>query len=316
MDMTDFRVLVTDDVDGLLIDGLISLEMQVDYHPEISYEDFKKIAFQYNGVVINSKIKMTADVIHSCTQLKWIARLGSGLDIIDLEAARAQNVEVFRAASANAQAVAEHALGMILAFQHKLFQANLQLKQGIWEREINRGYELRGQTIGIIGFGNNGSALGKLLQGTGCQVLVYDKYLTNYADGMSWIQECSLNDVLGGSDIISLHVPLTEETFHLVNNDLLERCKKGVLLVNTSRGKVVDTADVTNSLNSGRIRGACLDVFEVEGEDFFSLEENRDLLAMDNVLLSPHVAGWSTQSKLNISRLLLKQIEKWKEKLR
>jgi D-3-phosphoglycerate dehydrogenase len=305
------KVLITDYVHPEMIPGLQSLGFHTTYAPMMSRAEMEAGLLDFQGVVINTRCAIDGKTISRANQLEWIARLGSGLDIIDLPAAAARNIHVFSAPEGNAQAVAEHALGMLLALSNKIPQADRSVRERQWLREVHRGWELDGKTIGIIGYGNNGSAFGRLWKGWNVRVLAYDKYLSGF--GNECITETSQEEVLGQSDVISLHIPLTAETRDLVNESFLARCKKGVILVNTSRGKNVDLVALVAGLQTGQVGGACLDVFATEppanGQPDF-LEAFNTLCALDNVILSPHVAGWTVESFRKISSVLLEKISR------
>lgn len=302
-------VLITDYVHPILTEGIHSLGFTTTYAPEMSRKEMEQALPFYKGVVINTRCAIDRAAIGSAPALRWIARLGSGLDIIDLEAAKEHEVAVISAPEGNAQAVAEHAMGMLLCLANKLVSADRSVREGDWLREEHRGWEISGKTIGIIGYGNNGSAFGRLWKGWDVRVVAYDKYLDHY--GSEFIEEVSLDKLLASSDIISLHIPLTDETREMVDSSLLEKCKDGCILINTSRGKNINLRDVLEALNSGKLGGACLDVFPSEapasgGEDF--KKEFAELCALDNVVLSPHVAGWTIESKRKIAEVLLRKI--------
>jgi D-3-phosphoglycerate dehydrogenase len=302
-------VLITDYVHPVLLEGLHNQGFTTTYAPEMSRQEMDGVLANYLGVVINTRCAIGRTAMESAPSLKWIARLGSGLDIIDLDAAVERGIAVVSAPEGNAQAVAEHALGMLLTLSNKLNIADRSVRAGEWLREKHRGWEVSGKTIGIIGYGHNGSAFGNLLKGWKVRVLAYDKYLQNYAP--EHVEETSLEHVLRESDIISLHIPLTQETKEMVNSAFIAQCKRGVILINTSRGKNLNLVDVLSALKSGHAGGVCLDVFPYEPpfsgpEEFKSMF--RDLLAMDNVVLSPHVAGWTVESKRRIAEVLISKI--------
>lgn len=302
-------VLVTDYVDPVLLAGLSGLGLTCTYAPEMTRTEMVEYLPGYRGVVINTRCAIDRAALDGTQSLEWIARLGSGLDIIDLPAAAERGVKVFSAPEGNAQAVAEHALGMLLALSNRLLSADRSVRAGQWLREEHRGWELEGKTIGIIGHGNNGSAFGRLFRGWKVRVIAHDKYLSAY--GTETVTESDLESVLRESDVLSLHIPLTEETRNLVDEAFLARCKPGMVLINTSRGKIVDLAAVADALDESRLRGACLDVFPHE-PPLRGPDEVRDafdrLKAMPQVILTPHIAGWSVESKRKIADVLLRKI--------
>lgn len=303
-------VLITDYVHPVLTKGLHSLGFTTTYAPEMSRKEMEEALPFYNGVVINTRCALDRTAIASGSSLRWIARLGSGLDIIDLEAAKEHGVAVVSAPEGNAQAVAEHAMGMLLCLANKLLSADRSVRQGEWAREKHRGWEIAGKTIGIIGYGNNGSAFGRLWKGWDVKVMAHDKYLDHY--GSEFVEEVSLEKLMAESDIISLHIPLTAETREIVDSTFLGKCKNGCILINTSRGKNVNIGDVVAALRSGQLGGVCFDVFPLEppasGDAAFKglFEE---LCGMENVVMSPHVAGWTVESKRKIAEVLLRKIE-------
>lgn len=303
-------ILVTDYVHPALLKGLWDLGYSYTYAPEMTRAEMETYLPQFKGVVINTRCAVSRASIEKSPDLKWIARLGSGLDIIDLDAARELNIAVLSAPEGNAQAVAEHAAGMLLALANKIVRSDNQVRRGEWLREENRGWEISGKTIGIIGYGNNGSAFGRLWKGWDVRVLAYDKYLEKYGDEK--VIAVERDSLLEQADIISLHVPLTAETNGMVNESFLNQCKKGMVIINTSRGKVVDLKALINALHDGRISGACLDVLPYEppstGPDD-DLNLFNELVQMENVVLSPHVAGWTVESKRKIAQVLLQKIK-------
>jgi D-3-phosphoglycerate dehydrogenase len=307
--MTAKNVLITDYVHPDMIPGLRALGFHTTYAPEMSRREMEVALPHYQGVVINTRCAIDRVTMEKASQLQWIARLGSGLDIIDLPAAAERNISVFSAPEGNAQAVAEHAMAMLLSLSNKIISADASVRAGEWLREKHRGREIAGKTIGIIGFGNNGSAFGRLWKGWDVRVLAYDKYRHGYGD--DFIRETTLEAVQAESDIISLHIPLTAETRNMINADFINHCKQGMILINTSRGKNADLAALVDALRSGQVGGACLDVFPV-GPPGNGPEDVRqpfaELCKMDNVILSPHVAGWTVESRQKITAVLLNKI--------
>jgi D-3-phosphoglycerate dehydrogenase / 2-oxoglutarate reductase len=302
-------VLITDYVHPILLKGLVEMGYNPTYAPEMSRAEMESYLVHYKGVVINTRCSVSRNLIENSPELKWIARLGSGLDIIDLEAASERGIQVISAPEGNAQAVAEHAMGMLLCLANNLLPGDREVREGHWLREKNRGWEVAGKTIGIIGYGNNGSAFGRLWHGWDLRVVAYDKYLEQYGDAK--VIAVDYDALLDQADIISLHVPLTNETFEMVNKDFLAKCKKGSVLINTSRGKVVDLNALLNALKSGYLKGACLDVQSYEppssGPEEYQKVFN-ELCTMENVVFSPHVAGWTVESKRKIAEVILNKI--------
>jgi D-3-phosphoglycerate dehydrogenase len=310
------KVLITDDVHPLLLEGLSKRNWEVDYRPAIRLEEAKEILGEFHGLVINTKIKADASFLEAADHLQWIGRLGSGMEIIDKDAAQKKGISLISTPEANCNAVAEHALGMILSLFRNLNRADRELRNRVWQREKNRGEELWGKTIGIIGYGHTGQRFEELLRGFNVKVLVYDKYkqLSNRAGRYDVVQD--VNEIKESADLISLHVPLTSETKYMVDKEFIASCKNSFYLVNTSRGQVVKTPDLLEALHSGKVIGACLDVFENEKPSGFSDSENSmydDLYKLDQVVLSPHIAGWTHQSKQRIAETMLEKLDKLQE---
>ncbi|MBK6389738.1 MAG: hydroxyacid dehydrogenase [Saprospiraceae bacterium] len=305
------KVLITDAVHPVLIDGLIANGYEVDYEPEIGYDKVKNSIAKYNGLIINSKILCDASFIDHGTQLKFIARLGSGREVVDIHYAESKGICVYFSPEGNKNAVAEQALGMLLVLANQILLADQQVRAGIWEREARRGWELSGKTIGIIGFGHTGSQFAKKLAGMEMNILVYDKYLHDLEKEVPYIKEVPLPFLLEHSDIISIHLPLGEDTFHLVDHSFLWSMKQEGILINTSRGNVVHTEALIEALEAGRLAGACLDVFENEKPGTFTSQEKlmyQRLYQLPNVVLTPHIAGWTVQSKYKLAAILLEKI--------
>lgn len=262
------------------------------------------------GIVIRSKIKITAGLIEKLPQLRFIARVGAGMENIDVDFATKKGIVCLHAPEGNRNAVAEHALGMLLALMNNLLRADREVRQGIWKREENRGYELSGLTVGLIGYGNTGSAFAKLLAGFDLTVLAYDKYKTGFGGG--YVKESTPERIYREADVLSLHVPLTQETTGLVGFEMLSRFKKPVYLINTSRGPCLKTVDLLEAIDKGMVKGAALDVLEFEDVSFEQLnagaETYQKLLQSEKVILSPHIAGWTFESSRRMADVLLKKI--------
>lgn len=306
------KVLIADEVHPVLFEGLQKLGYEVDYRPEIEQDEINVILGNYTGVIINSKTKIRKDLIEKVKcYLKFIGRLGSGMEIIDVTEAQKSGITVFSAPEGNARAVAEHALGMILALFNKLCIADREVRNKIWNREANRGVELQGKTVGIIGLGNNGSAFAEILSGFGVQILGYDKYRIFPDEGLKHVELVSLEELKERSDIISLHIPLNGETKYYIDKKFIDEAGKPFYLINTSRGKIVRTQDLLSGILSGKILGACLDVFENENPATYSPEEEafyNELFRINNIVLSPHIAGWTKESKQKIAEVLVRKI--------
>jgi D-3-phosphoglycerate dehydrogenase / 2-oxoglutarate reductase len=259
----------------------------------------------FDGIVIRSRIRLDAAFLAHATGLKFIARSGAGMENIDLDYCAQKNIVCFNSPEGNRDAVGEHMLGALLMLMNNLKKADNEVRQGIWLREENRGYEITGKTIGIIGFGNMGSAFAKKLSGFDCTILAYDKYKKGF--GNNYVKEASLNEIYESSDIVSLHIPLTKETHYLINNDFISKIKKPFYLLNSSRGQNVETQALVEGLKNRKIIGACLDVLEYEKTSFEKLdvstlpEPMQYLVQAPNVILSPHIAGWTHESYYKLS---------------
>lgn len=308
------KVLFIDTTHPYLPEGMRSLGFICDQFDGFSKEEYKKVLPEYSGIIIRSKFCLDKAFLEVAKNLKFIARVGSGMENVDVEYAESKGVHCINAPEGNRDAVAEHAVGMILALFNHFFKAYLQVKDGVWKREENRGFELMGKTIGIIGYGNTGSAFAKRLIGFGVKVIAYDKYKKGFS--CDEVQEVSMNEIFNQTDILSFHVPLTEETTYLFNDEYINNFTKNIYLVNTSRGKVVDTSALVRGLKSGKISGAALDVLEYEKlsfEDLTDLNLKNDfeyLTKADNVIITPHVAGLTAESNLKLAKVTFDKIKK------
>lgn len=302
-------ILIADDLHPSMFEMLQAAGLSYRYEPTFKRADLLAHIAEYEGLIIRSKTFIDEEVFQKATKLRFIGRAGAGLDLIDLEAAQRYGVRVFAANEGNRDAVAEQAVGMLLGLFANIAKADREVRQGIWDREGNRGIELMGKTVGLIGFGFNGSATAQRLSGFGCKVLAYDKYLVKY--GNAHAQEATLEAILAQADVISLHVPLTEETRLMVNEAFVERVAKPFFLMNVARGEIVDLEAVVEGLKSGKIRGAALDVLENEKLKTLTPAQQTAfdyLRTSDRVILTPHIAGWTQESYAKINEALMKQI--------
>ena len=305
------KILITDDVHPLLPERLQQMGFEVNYRPDITPEEVLQIIGDIEGLVINSKVYVGKEMLDKAQLLKFVCRAGSGLEVIDLSYAKAKNVTAFNSPEGNRNAVAEFALGALLNMMRNISKSNSQVKQGLWKREANRGVELSGKTIGMIAFGNTAQAFAKLLAGFDVRILAYDKYLHGFSNAS--VIESSLQQIFEESDVLSLHLPLTDETKYMVDYSFLSSFKKPYWLINTSRGKVLRTADMIKCVEQGKIRSASLDVLENEKLSLLSQEEQKNfelLISNERIFLSPHIAGWTHESKRKIAEVLLAGIAK------
>ena len=299
------KIIFIDTTHPKLIEDLNSRGFICDQAHDKSRSEILKIINNYDGLIIRSRFKIDKIFINAAKKLKFIARAGSGTENIDIKYADKKNIKCFNAAEGNRQAVAEHALAMILNLLNNISVSDLEIRKGLWNREKNRGFELSGKTIGIIGFGNTGSSFVKILENFNVKILVYDKYKKNYKF------KSSLGEVLAYSDIISLHIPLTDETKYLVNENFIDKAKKPFYIINTSRGRCIETNALIKGLRDKKILGACLDVFEQEKNSFEKIGENADLkylIESNKTILTPHIAGWTFESNYKIAETLSKKI--------
>lgn len=305
------KILIVDDLHENIFPMLSELGFEVNYQPNINRFEILETIQDYQGLIIRSKTKVDALFLSHCEKLEFIGRAGAGLDLIDLKEVSRRNIQVFAANEGNAVAVAEHTMGMILMLFNKLNHADAEVHQRIWEREKNRGIELSGMTVGIIGYGNMGIALAQRLMGFEVKVLAYDKIeKKDYEYGL-YSKKATINDIFEEADLVSIHVPLTDETRLMVNDDFIQKFKKNVFIVNTSRGEVASTESILKGLQSGKIRGACLDVLENEKLSTLTLEQEEvysQLFKLKNVILTPHIAGWTVESYRKINEVLVGKI--------
>lgn len=299
------KVLFIDTTHKYLIDQLEKKNIVCDFEFSKTKSQIEKIIAKYDGIVIRSRFKIDKKFIDAAKKLKFIARAGSGLENIDTKYAKQKKIKCINAAEGNKQAVAEHALALILNLFNKINQANNELKSGKWLREENRGIELSGKKIGIIGFGNTGSSFVNLLKNFDLELLVYDKYKQNYE------YKSSLKEIFKKAEILSLHIPLNDETKKYIDKSFINKMKKPFYLINTSRGQCVDTKALIRGIKENKVKGACLDVFEHEKTSFEKLKRNRDLtflLNSNKTILTPHIAGWTTESYFKIAKILSEKI--------
>ena len=306
------RILITDRVHPLLVEGLRSFGLSADDAPNMSYNEVKEAVSDYDGLIINSKVVCDETFLASAAHLDFIGRLGSGLDIIDQEAARSKGIAVISSPEGNANAVGEHALGMLLSLLNNISRSHHDLLTYQWVREPHRGQELRGKSIGIIGYGHTGPAFARKLRSMGVNIYVYDKYKALNEREESGVTPVALDRLISSADVVSIHLPLTDETKDMVDISFLLQMKPGSILINTSRGQIVRSSDLLQCLITGQIGGACLDVLENEKPDTWSDAEKEvytAMLGMKNVLITPHIAGWTEESLHAIASILLSKIQ-------
>lgn len=308
------RVLLIDTNHPLLQKGLEKLGCTCDEDYTSSKREIASKIHNYEGIVIRSRFKIDKHFLDAASNLKFIARVGAGLESIDEAYAAEQNIQLISAPEGNSNAVGEHALGMLLSLFNNIKQADLQIRNGIWEREGNRGVELEGKTVGIIGYGNMGKAFSKKLIGfNDVKVICYD-ILPNVGDGFA--KQVSLETLKAETDVLSIHTPFNELSHKMINDAFIQNFAKPIYLINTARGTAVVTDDLVKNLKSKKVLGACLDVLEYEKLSFENLFENDSLpdafnylIKADNVLLSPHVAGWTLESKVKLAETIVSKVQ-------
>ena len=300
------KILIIDAFPANFIEQLEKMPVEITFIPKADQAEVLEKIPDAEILIMNSKIRVTKEVKDMAPNLKMLIRAGVGMDHIDVEYLESQGVIVLNTKGGNADSVGEQAIGMLLALQHKIVRANNMVKQFIWERPSNRGTEIGGKTIGIIGYGNTGEAFARKLKGFDAELLAYDKYREDYDDDI--IEAVSMNKIFKRSDILSLHIPLTEETHHLVNRDFINSFAKPIVLLNLSRGPVVDLGALLEGLENGKILAAGIDVLENEKFDQLTDTERKNyekLFSYDNVIVTPHVGGWSHESLENINNMIL-----------
>ncbi len=307
------KVLHLDTNHPLLLEQLAALGCENTEDYKATKSEVEKIIHQYEGVIIRSRFKIDREFLDKASKLKFIGRVGAGLENIDVACAREKGIFLAAAPEGNRNAVGEQALGMLLSLMNNLNKADREVRQGTWDREGNRGWELDGKTVGIIGYGNTGRAFAKKLSGFEVEVLCHD-ILEKVGD--SFARQVPMEELQKKADVLSLHVPQTELTLGMVNTAFINRFAKPFWFLNTARGKCVKTADLSEALKSGKILGAGLDVLEYEKTSFEDLfeegampEDFRYLVQSDRVLLSPHIAGWTQESKVKLAQTLVDKIK-------
>ena len=306
-------VLFVDSTHDKLPEKLTQSGFICDYQPDIAPDKIIDIISNYDGIIIRSKIKIEKEIIDAATNLKFIGRVGAGLENIDVEYAEQKRIRCFNSPEGNRDAVGEHTLGMLLTLFNNILKADSEVRIGKWIREGNRGLEIKGKTIGIIGYGNMGSAFAQRLKGFEANVIAYDKYKFNYSN--EFVTEKSLEDIFEQTDILSIHVPLTDETLFMVNHKFINRFKKDIYILNTARGKVLKTDNLVKNIKSGKVLGAALDVLEYEQTSFENLHSDEKLpdafqylIKSNKAVLTPHIAGWTHESNIKLSEILADKI--------
>ena len=276
-----------------------------------SKEEIIKIIKDYDGLILRSRFKIDKDFIDNASNLKFIARVGSGLENIDCNYAKSKNIEVISSPEGNSNAVGEHAMGLLLSLLNNINTSSNQVKEGLWFREKNRGFEIEGKTVAILGMGNTGKSFAKKISSFNCKVFFYDideKIKSKYA------KKSSLDFLYKNADIVSLHLPHTIKNTDLFNKEFIQKFVKPFWLINTSRGKIVNTHDLVDALNEKKILGAGLDVIDIESSSFNNIEKElnhyfNELINLKNVIITPHIAGWTFESNVKLSQIIIDKIK-------
>ena len=307
--MSSMRILLLDKNHPLITEQLLAKNCILEEDFTSSYDEVCSKIENYDGVIIRSRIPLDKNFLEKAKNLKFIARVGAGMENIDIPVAEKLGIQLINSPEGNRDSVAEHVVGMLLILMNRLFIASQEVKNGIWLREENRGDELLGKTVGLIGYGNMGKATAKRLSGFGCKVIFHD-ILPDLSD--EYATQVSLDELKEKAEVLSLHIPLTSETHYLIDSAFITEMKNDFYFVNTARGKNVETKSLVDSIESGKVKGACLDVLEYEKSSFENIESENEtlqyLLHSEKAIVTPHIAGWTHQSKEKLAQVIVDKI--------
>lgn len=302
-------VIITAKAHPILQETFEKKGFQVLYAPDMKYAELSERIAEVTGLIVTTSLKIDREILEKANKLRWIGRLGSGMELIDVEYAGSKNIVCVSSPEGNRNAVGEQCLGMLLSLLHNIAKSSFEVKKRQWKREENRGYELRGKTVGIIGFGNTGQAFAKLLAPFDIAVLAYDKYKSGFSKGQ--VQESDMDQIIRKADIISFHVPLTTNTKYMANDVFFSSLKNKPFIINTSRGSVIETAALINALNAGSVSGAALDVLENENIATYTKTEMEQFEFLGQhpcVIVTPHIAGYTHEAFYKMSTVLLEKL--------
>ena len=305
------KVAFLDSVHPHLMEQLQLKDVVCDDLIDLDPDEVNKRIIAYDGIIIRSRFAVDRAFLDKAKNLKFVARSGAGMENIDVNYARAKGIKLFNSPEGNRTAVAEQSIGMLLSLMNHLNRVDAEVRNGVWLREENRGHELKGKVVAIIGYGHMGSAFAKRLEGFDVKVIAYDKFKKGYSNSL--VKESYWKEIYKRADVLSLHVPLADDTINLIDKERLKQFDKPIYLINTARGQNVNTAHLLDAIDNGNVLGACLDVLEFEGSSFEKINEDEKtyqrLINEEKVLLSPHIAGWTEESYFKLANFLFKKIE-------